>query len=32
MVEQAYQRAIAGTEIDKIFEFGLEQALKELAR
>lgn len=32
MVEQAYQRAVQGNEIDKIFEYELEQFLKELAR
>lgn len=32
MVEQAYQRAIQGKEIDQIFEAELEQFLKELAK
>ena len=32
MVEQAYQRAVQGKEIDAIFEYELDQFLKELAR
>lgn len=32
MVEQAYQRAVRGNEIERIFEYELDQFLKELAK